>query len=95
MWAKDYSVLNFNRLNLIKRNMLTYCVKCTKNTQNVNSKISKTKSNRLIMQSKCTVCGIKNPDLRKDKKQKVYWVIKWLKHHWINSIARLYFVLSV
>ena len=39
--------------------MLTYCVKCRKNTENVNSKIFKTKNNRLIMPSKCAVCGIK------------------------------------
>ena len=39
--------------------MLTYCVKCRKNTENVNSKMFKTKNNRLIMQSKCPECGIK------------------------------------
>ena len=39
--------------------MKTYCVKCRKNTENVNSKIFKTKNNRLNMQSKCPVCGIK------------------------------------
>ena len=38
--------------------MITYCVKCRKNTENVNSRIYKTKDNRLIMQSKCEVCGI-------------------------------------
>ena len=39
--------------------MKTYCVKCRKNTENLNSKIFKTKNNILIMQSKCPVCGIK------------------------------------
>ena len=39
--------------------MLTYCVRCRKKTENGNSKISKTKKNRLIIQSKCGVCGIK------------------------------------
>ena len=39
--------------------MLTYCVKCRKNTENVISKMFKTKNNRLIMQSKCPECGIK------------------------------------
>ena len=39
--------------------MLTYCVKCRKKTENLNSKIFKTKNGRLIMQSKCTECGIK------------------------------------
>ena len=39
--------------------MLTYCVKCRENTENVYPKIFKTKNNRLIMQSKCVECGIK------------------------------------
>ena len=39
--------------------MKTYCVKCRKNTENLNSKIFKIKNNRLIMQSKCGDCGIK------------------------------------
>ena len=39
--------------------MNTYCVKCKKDTENVNSKIFTTKNNRLIMQSKCSVCRIK------------------------------------
>ena len=39
--------------------MLTYCVKCRKKAENLNSKIFKTKNGRLIMQSKCTECGIK------------------------------------
>ena len=39
--------------------MLTYCLKSSKNPANLGSKIVKTKNDRLIMQSKCTVCGIK------------------------------------
>ena len=39
--------------------MKTYCVKCRKNTENLNSNIFKKKNGRLIMQSKCAVCGIK------------------------------------
>ena len=34
--------------------METYCVKCRKKTENLDSKIFKTKNGRLIMQSKCT-----------------------------------------
>ena len=39
--------------------MLIYCVKFRKNTENLNSKILKTKNNRLIIQSKRAVCGAK------------------------------------
>ena len=41
-----------------KRNIETYCVKCRKNTKNLNSQIFKTKNGRLSMQSKCADCGI-------------------------------------
>ena len=34
-------------------------MKCRKNTENLNSKIIKTKNKRLIMQSECSQCGIK------------------------------------
>ena len=39
--------------------MKTYCVKCRKKIENLNSKTFKTKNGRLIMQSKCADCGIK------------------------------------
>ena len=39
--------------------MKTYCVKCRKDTENIDPKIVRTKNNRLVMQSKCSVCGIK------------------------------------
>ena len=51
--------------------MLIYCVKCRKSTENLNSKIFKTKNVRLIMQSKCPVCGIKKSRFVKEKKAKV------------------------
>ena len=38
--------------------MKTYCVKCRRDTENIDPKIVRTK-NRLIMQSKCPVCRIK------------------------------------
>ena len=36
--------------------MKTYCLKCRKDTNNINPKIFKTKNNRLLMQSKCSDC---------------------------------------
>ena len=50
--------------------MLTYCAKWRKDTENLNSKIFKTKSNRLFMQSKCPVCRIKNSRLLKEQEAK-------------------------
>ena len=50
--------------------MLTHCVKCRRYTENVNSKIFKTKHNRLIMQSKCGVYGIENSRFVKEREAK-------------------------
>ena len=44
---------------MYKNKMNTYCVKCKRDTENIDSKMFRTKINRLIMQSKCSVCGIK------------------------------------
>ena len=50
--------------------MKTYCVKCKKDTENLNSKIFKTKNNRLNMQSKCNDCGIKKSRFVKEQEAK-------------------------
>ena len=34
----------------------TYCVKCKKDTDNIDLKMFRTKNNRFLMQSKCSVC---------------------------------------
>ena len=36
--------------------MKTYCLKCRKDTENIDSKMFRTKNNRLLMQSKCSNC---------------------------------------
>ena len=45
-------------------------MKCRKNTENLNSKIFRTKNNRLIMQSKYPVCGIKKSRFVKQQETK-------------------------
>ena len=50
--------------------MKTSCVKCRKNTENLNSKIFKTKDGRLIMQSKCAECGFKKSRFVKEQEAK-------------------------
>ena len=37
--------------------MLSYCLKCKKNTENVNPRVSKTTNGRTVIVSNCTVCG--------------------------------------
>ena len=50
--------------------MKTYCVKCKKDTENIDLKIFKTKNNRLIMQSKCGVCKNKISRFVKEQEAK-------------------------
>ena len=50
--------------------MKTYCVKCRKNTENLNPKIFKAKYDRLILQSECAHCGIKKSRFMKEQKAK-------------------------
>ena len=50
--------------------MLTCCIKCRKNTENLNSKIFKAKNGRLIMQSKCADSGMKKTRFVKEQEAK-------------------------
>ena len=50
--------------------MNAYCVKCKKNTENIDPKMFRTKNNRLIMQSKCSNCGIKKSRFVKEQEAK-------------------------
>ena len=50
-----------------KNKMKTYCVRCRKDTENISPKMVRTKNNRLIMQSKCSICGIKKSRFVKEQ----------------------------
>ena len=50
--------------------MKTYCVKCKKDTENIDPKMFRTKNNRLILQSKCPECGIKKSRFIKEQEAK-------------------------
>ena len=50
--------------------MKTYCVKCKINTENIDPEMVRIKNNRLIMQSKCTDCGIKKSRSVKEQEAK-------------------------
>ena len=47
--------------------MKIYCVKCRKNAENIDPKMVRTKKNRLIVQEKCPVCGIKKSRFVKEQ----------------------------
>ena len=50
--------------------MKIYCVKCRRDTKNIDPKMVRTKKNRLIMESKCPVCGIKKSRFVKEQEAK-------------------------
>ena len=50
--------------------MKTYCIKCRKDSENIDPKIVRTKNNRSVMQSKCSVCGIKKSRFIKEQEAK-------------------------
>ena len=50
--------------------MKTYCLKCRKDTENIDPKIVGTKNDRLFMQSKCSICGIRKSRFVNEQKAK-------------------------
>ena len=50
--------------------MKTYCLKCKRNTDNIDPKMFRTKNNRLFMQSKCSVCKNKKSRFVKEQDAK-------------------------
>ena len=47
--------------------MISYCLKCRKDTENIKPRVSNTSNGKTTILSKCTICGSK-----KIKKQKDY-----------------------
>ena len=50
--------------------MNTYCVKCRKDTENIDPRIVRTKNHRLVMHSKCCICVIKKSRFIKEQEAK-------------------------
>ena len=50
--------------------MKTYCVKCKRDTENIDQKMVRAKNNRLVMQSKCSFCGSKKSRFVKEQEAK-------------------------
>ena len=52
--------------------MESYCLKCRKDTENINPRVSNTSNVRKTILSICAICSSKNQDLLKIKRQKDY-----------------------
>ena len=50
--------------------MLSYCLKCKKNTESINPKVSKTTNGKAMILSTCTICGIKKSKFIKEQEAK-------------------------
>ena len=50
--------------------MISHCLKCKKNTENINPRVSKTINGKTIILSKCAVCGDEKSKLIKKQEVK-------------------------
>ena len=50
--------------------MKLYCLKCIKDTENINPGVSKKSNNRTIVLSKCAICGSKKSRFIKNQEAK-------------------------
>ena len=50
--------------------MLSYCLKCKKNTESINPKVSKTSNGKTMVLSKCAICGSKKSKFIKEQQAK-------------------------
>ena len=50
--------------------MLSYCLKCKKNTESINPKVSKTSNGKTMVLSKCDICGSKKSKFIKEQQAK-------------------------
>ena len=50
--------------------MKSYCLNCRKNTENINSKVSKTSNGKTMVLSKCAICDSKKSRFIKNQEAK-------------------------
>ena len=50
--------------------MLSYCLKCKKNTESINPKVSKTTNSKTMILLKCAICGSKKSKFIKEQQEK-------------------------
>ena len=50
--------------------MLSYCLKCKRNTESINPNVLKTTNGKAIILSKCAICGSKKSKFTKQQEAK-------------------------
>ena len=63
----------------IYQTILSYCLKCRKNTDSKNSKFATTKNGRIMLSSKYVVCHGKNSKFIKEPKASGLFSTLWVK----------------
>ena len=63
-------------LNLIYKTMSSFRLKCRVNTESVNPRVSKTNNGKIMILSKCAICGSKKS--RFIKNQEAKWLLSKL-----------------
>ena len=53
--------------------MLSYCLKCRKNTESKNAKVVRTRNGKIMLLSKCAVCNSKKSKFIKEQEAKGIW----------------------
>ena len=68
--------------NLKNKTMLSYCLKCRKNTKIINPRVSKTNSGKAMILSKCAICSSKNSKcIKKPEASGILSNLVLKKHH--------------
>ena len=61
--------------------MKSYCLKCRKDTENINPRLSKTSNGRTMVLSKCAICNSKESRFIKNPEAKRLLSNLGIKHH--------------
>ena len=56
---------------MYKYKMKSHCLRCRKDTENINPKVSKTSNSRIMLLSNCAICGGKKSRFIKNQEAKV------------------------
>ena len=57
-------------IDMYKYKMKSYCLRCRKDNEKINSKVSKTSNNRTMVLSKCPICDSKKSRFIKNQEAK-------------------------
>ena len=73
--------------------MSSYCLKCKKNTESMNPRVSKTNNGKTMILSKCAICGSKKARFIKKQacgilsnlglKAPLNYILFWMQFYWM------------